>query len=999
MEIEFGWTADGADWASASARRAGSSSADGSAGGVDAPADDGDAAGRDGDTGGRDGGAPDARLGPRGLVALLQGRLALTHPPVEQAVRIAQTMRLIGDILAERATGGTDRGSSSSIGAGAGAGSGFWPERSFAVDPWSTAAHLLRLRDASIEAGWSAPDPIHRLPERLAAVRDLEHRAVVGMPGTSGPGGRPSTLSPGPADDLREVVDTLTELGSLDASWPLGIDVITLAEYPTALPGLWPRLFELLDAAGVRLRHAGTGPQETPDLDVVQCLDEWSAADVAARFLSAPAGSGTDASDPMVAGHQPLSVLATTDTTVLDRALHRRGMPAIGAVDPSTDRAHHQVLGLFLDVATAPVDVHQLAALLDLRVLPGMHRDDEPIGLVPATARRELLRALTREPGIGPAWRDALAHLEERAASAPAESRDRERRALEAARGIDRLVRDPLSADALLPGALGERLGLLTERLRAVSRGEGDLLASLSQVTSLRAVLGMLDPGVPLSRRTLQQIIDACGGAGRSPLARTEVAPWSVATRPAQLHAEGGTVLWWGPAEDALPSPMLWDPDEVQTLEEFGARLLPPAQESALHVGAALRALRGASRLIAVLPGRRLEKEPTPSGLLTHLEAGAGRSARDRLTPAQLVDGSSWSLAGRTLSVRIPDLQDLSTEPTTRRTAGQRLDHLLPERLSFTQAQMLLECPHHWVLEYALGIRPAQVASLPTGPRMIGTLVHAVVETLVGERMDSGLGGAPLEPPDPRRIGEVFDSLVPQLASELDLPGRAFERTEVRDRAVRSLRELFAGLADAGLRVTGTESGFERSLTLQLASGPREVAFVGSRDLDAEDADGSPTVIDLKWSFSRTRYGDLFDTGEAVQLASYAWSLAEDPGSPADARNPADVGYFLLRSGEFVSANRALDAHRRSPMDVGDAWRRLVEGVQTRLDEIAAGTVVLGCQQLLEDTGIPADAPYRARQKAVAAQRDLARADGRILIEDHCGRSDYAQLCMLTGGN
>ncbi|PWH07477.1 hypothetical protein DEO23_02275 [Brachybacterium endophyticum] len=965
MEIEFGWTADGADWASASARRARSGDGDGDGTGA----------------------APDARLGPRGLVALLQGRLALTHPPVERAVRVAQSMRMIGEIIAERA-GGT------------GSGEPFWPERSFRVDPWSTASHLLQLRDASIEAGWRAPDPVHRLPERLAAVRDLEARAVIGIPGTSDARDRPATLSPGPADDLREVVDTLAELGDLGAAWPLGIDAITLHEYPTALPGLWPRLFELLDAAGVRLAHAGPGRATAPELEVVQCLDEWSAADVAARFLSTPSGAATAHASPGAGDSEdPLTVLATSDTTVLDQALHRRDLPALGAVDPSTDRAHHQVLGLFLDVATAPVDVHQLASLLDLRVLPGMRRDDEPIGLVPAPARRELLRALTREPGIGPAWRAALVRLEQAAASAPEEQRDRARRALEAARGIDRLVTDPLPADALYPTALRERLDLLTERLRAVARGAGDLLASLSQVTALREVLGMLEPSVPLSRRTLQQIIDACGGAGRSPLARPEVAPWAVATRPAQLHAAGGTVLWWGPAEDALPSPMLWDPDEVHTLEEFGARLLPPAQESALHVGAALRALRGARRIIAVLPGRRLETEPSPSGLLTHLESAAGRSASDRLTPGLLVEGTSWSLAGRSLSLHVPDLQDLAVPAPTISAAGHRLDHLLPDRLSFTQAQTLLECPHHWVLEYGLGIRPAQVASLPTGPRMIGTLVHAVVETLVAERVDGGLGGAPLEPPAPEHIGEVFDALVPQLASELDLPGRAFERTEVRERAVRSLRELFAGLADAGLRVTGTESRFEQPLTLQLTGGPRVVSFVGSRDLDAQDEAGRPTVIDLKWSFSRTRYGDLFDTGEAIQLASYAWALAQDPDSPVDAEHPADVGYFLLRSGEFVSANKALDTHRRTPMDVADAWRRLVAGVQERLDAVAAGTVTLGCQQLVEATGLDADAPYKARQKAVATQRELARAEGGIRVEDHCARGDYAQLCRHTGGN
>src|SRR5699024_7904258 len=137
---------------------------------------------------------------------------------------------------------------------------------------------------------------------------------------------------------------------------------------------------------------------------VVSALDEWSAADVAARYLAA----GPAADDG------PLTVLATSDTDVLDRALHRRALRATGAVAPCPDRVHHQVLGLFLDVATAPVDVHQLAALLDLRVLPGPELDAGPIGLVPSAARRRLLRALTREPGVGgPAWREAIGRLEQ----------------------------------------------------------------------------------------------------------------------------------------------------------------------------------------------------------------------------------------------------------------------------------------------------------------------------------------------------------------------------------------------------------------------------------------------------------------------------------------------------------------------------------------------------------------------------------------------------------
>ena len=54
----------------------------------------------------------------------------------------------------------------------------------------------------------------------------------------------------GSADDLAEVIELLEEAGG---AWPLGIEEIALAEAPEALPGMWPRLLGLLEAAGVRL--------------------------------------------------------------------------------------------------------------------------------------------------------------------------------------------------------------------------------------------------------------------------------------------------------------------------------------------------------------------------------------------------------------------------------------------------------------------------------------------------------------------------------------------------------------------------------------------------------------------------------------------------------------------------------------------------------------------------------------------------------------------------
>lgn len=908
MRIEFGWSLDGSSWADAAS---------------------GGAAGQ-------------VRVGPRGLLALLQTRLGLTRPAVDQAVRIAQYLRLIEQCVESP----RDRAR-------------FWPARSFALDPWSTARQLLRWRDAAVEAGWRAAESAE-LPPRLAALAAVERRAVVGMPGTADAAGRPATLTPGAADDLAELV---AELAFDDTGWPLGIDHLVVQEDPAALPGLWPRLLELLGAAGVDVSRAETREGGQPEVVVVQCRDEWTAADVAARYLAAGPREG-------------LHLLATTDTAVLDAALHRRGLPAVGAVESSTDRASHQVLGLYLDVATAPVDVHQLAALLDLRVLPALEPEGDPIGLVPAPVRRALLRALTSEPGVGgPAWRAALARLEQREDAA---------KVMVSAREIDRLVSGPLPADGLHPEALSTRLGWLAERLRAVGHRDSDLRASLTQVQTLRQVLGMLDPSVPLSRRTLQQVIDACGGGG-SALARREVAEWTVTTRPAQLPATGGTVLWWGPEAEEVTPPVVWDQGEAAALTAAGAHLLEPEALAALRVEAGIVGVAGAETVVAVLPGRRLEEAGRPSSLLARLETDAGRSEKDRLSPESLVDGDHWSLAGRRLAVRVPAEVHPSPDTSAARTAGD-LTHLLPSRVSYSQLDTLIACPHRWVLEYALRIRPASVAALPTGPRMIGTLVHAVVEALVQER------GRSLTPPSGERIEEVFDQLVPQLASELDLPGRSAERAEIRGRARRSLTELFGRTAAAGLQITGTETRFELPLELPLAAGPHPVVIAGSRDVDAVDAAGNPLILDLKWTSSLRRYADLYDSGDAIQLATYAWSLGQE-----GAGSPAEVGYFLLRSGEFVAADRALDPHRRAPMDVDDAWERMLASASEALDEIADGQVRLGCRSLLDGAGLDTDAPYAKRRTAIGKAREAARGRGRVLVEDHCGIGDYAQLCGLIG--
>ena len=217
------------------------------------------------------------------------------------------------------------------------------------------------------------------LPARIEALCTVEEAA---------------DLSPGAADDLRELVALLEE-----SPWPLGIDRLLCHEEPGSLPGLWPRLLELLAGCGVQVMPVEEAPTGRPELVLLEAEDEWAAAEAVARFLAGCEG-------------RTVHVLATEDTVLLDQELHRRGQAALGVAGASADRTSLQVLPLLLSIAIAPVDVQQLGAFLDLRVLDAPEADREPIGLVPSRVRRRFLDALAAEPGTGgPAWQAVLTEL------------------------------------------------------------------------------------------------------------------------------------------------------------------------------------------------------------------------------------------------------------------------------------------------------------------------------------------------------------------------------------------------------------------------------------------------------------------------------------------------------------------------------------------------------------------------------------------------------------
>ena len=174
--------------------------------------------------------------------------------------------------------------------------------------------------------------------------------------------------------------------------------------------------------------------------------------------------------------------------------------------------------------------------------------------------------------------------------------------------------------------------------------------------------------------------------------------------------------------------------------------------------------------------------------------------------------------------------------------------------MSFTQIEQLLSDPLGWTLDRAIGIQHGFSSDVPTGNRMIGTFVHAIVEKLVTR------GAAPNGSlPTTQIIADTFDRFVPRFASELLLPGQKARLGTIRSTVLASLTSLFTTLQDCGITLTGAEAAFTRSWKLTVDGAPRTVELAGMRDLEGTIDDGRPVIIDLKWSNSGKRYRTMID--------------------------------------------------------------------------------------------------------------------------------------------
>ncbi|WP_433876275.1 RecB family exonuclease [Sinomonas atrocyanea] len=881
------------------------------------------------------------RVGRKGLVSLLQTRLGLTRPDTQNAERVSQYLRRLEHLDSP----------------------GAWFHRSLAADPWSTAYELLSARDDAVANGWDGtlPEPEPGThdggPSPLLRTLAAAERAGEGVPG--------GALAPSLADDI---VELIAELESTPL--PLGIDELVLSHPEDTFPAVWRRIIGALRDRGIRVSEA-PAPHRLPELTVLHAETEWEAAEHAARWLAAGTNERT-------------AVVCSDPTAVLDQYLTLHCQPRLGVGERSAWRAQDQLIPLFFELVWEPANVHLLAEFLTL--------PDSPVR---RGAAKHLLRALAEEPGVrGVAWSSAIAAIGADDSLGP-----------DLAATLDRTFRARLLSEADRPSGaqLVEATAWLTSALTARAAVVPRLQATAAQ---LGRVLALLAPLPHVSRRDLRRIIASVVTEGAEPLVGAEAAPWLRLNHLAELGEDVDDALWWGFQSASTPAVRRWDAHDAAALAQVGVELPTPQQLTALAVRETLAAAGRCRRLVVVQiaqrNGERVEANPLLEALVAGqpastgagtgaAEAGSGmaeRIASVTRSPSDLVIAGAgahdgvWRLAGREARLtRAAALRPVA--PRAELEVGPNAA-LAPERLSFSQLEVLLGCSLRWALERKGRLTVPDAADIPEGSRMIGTFAHRVIE-----RLHEVLHASNRAVPTGGEVDAAIEELLPEFASELLLPGQKARRLTVVAAVAEAARTFFATLQRGGVALQAVEKEFEKDLRLVTDDGVLSIPVVGSADAVGIDEEGRTVVVDLKWSSTGRYLREKVQKGTALQLALYQWAL-----NGGDAPPDHPTAYYLLKQHDFASAHAHFGPSVPRVWAPEELWRRAVHAAEHVVADVLAGHVTAS-KPFADAFAAQVAADVTDSRPATVEERETA--EGRLYVEPGCRFCRFGALCGLKG--
>lgn len=815
-------------------------------------------------------------VGPAGLLGILETQLGLTSPVWTAAERVASIVAAI-------------RGRA-----------GFF-RRSAESDLLGTAERLLRDRDILWMHGWRGEGLTPRLSELAAATE----------PAPPGFSDRLEAVAEelGQRASPRKVVERLVVLEPLEDLVPawmlviqelerLGTELITAGIEGVDAAGDLGALKARLGVGSASKPDPGAGngggtfePQGDGSLELVRGYGPLETADDVAAWLAARA----DLADTLIIG---------ADET-LDDALHRHGLPTVGAPGYSDRLASLEILPLAIELLFDPPEPQRV---LELVCLP-----DSPI---PRGLAFRLRNALREWPAVqSPAWSQAM---DDYLVGLDCETDTRRRQRLD--ERLAKLFSPCVQRHEAIPVAeVQERTNLLARWLRgrmAVAGGvTGRFEAALEQTQALRRTLDVWGADhipEPQLRRLVDIVTRATARHGH---AAAQAGLEAVAV-PGGMVGPAGCVVWWAfdrgaaqaPATIRLPS------QDVAALQAAGIEVPNPGAEATAIARRWTRPLLLAShKLILCCPRRDSDgEERHPHPLWDEIEATMPSDDLWRLRERVIVQRPGLDQAAPT------EPRTLDAVPAPRRVWQLTQTPLRREVESASGMAALVSCPFAWACRYVARIHDGDATfRVATDRRVQGSLGHV----LLGRVLEA----APESPETAEELaGEIFDASAPSLAADLFLPGADAERAETRLVLTHAAATLVRWFHEHDLTVNEIEATRNATLATQQVQGRMDV-LLGPK----------PAVVDLKYGGRRVRTEEL-EKGTACQLAVYGRLLQEEHGEwPA-------LGYFILNTGQSLSpeATPIPGAQTLAGPDPESTWKALQRGYEEQMAALDAGTAV-----------------------------------------------------------
>jgi len=799
------------------------------------------------------------------------------------------------------------------------AGAGRFWSKSFELDPWSSTRELLGWRDELIEAGWRSGLGRERM--RLADIAAVEEAGPV--------------LPAGAPDRLRAVIKALGEKPTLP------LQSIRLVDERKLFPGGWRAMLDALEGCGVGVTQLpAPAPPSLDDgrLTLLVADTELVAVEALAAWLAAEGGD-----------NQGLVFILGKDTTLLDHALAKAGLPRLGYSPPSSCRSLLQILPLTFGLAWEPPDPGRL---LDFLLLP--------VSPLPRPVAKRLADVVVASPGIGGEdWIAEWAGIESSEAAAewatPAKIAARlsewrefvEPERHDPEKGMPRSSAQKI-AEKVFSWAAKRAASSSDPLFEVLAQTAKDLATAIEGIATER-----------LDQLLIERMLEQAIGAGvADPLAVEEAAPWRSVHHPGAIWGAAKTILWWHFADSGeAGSSTVWNMVEREALAKAGCPLDAPERASQLLAAAWERPLAHGQKIVLVRPALAAGAETSAHPLWHSLVARSPSLEKKIAVRAEAVlSNSVAAIAGRRL-VRAAVALAAAPKPRAEWKAPKNAISARSQESATSLGQML-SCPLQWTLKYAGKLYPGGRPSLPETENLVGTLSHRIAQTLL----------RPGAPPSPDAAeadaAALFDVLLPQVAATLLLPGAAGELADARAAIPPAIAELARFLRSEKLGIVDVEHEFSSAGTLAAHTGVN-----GRIDLLAKTAQGRRVVVDLKWQRSESWRRAELENGLALQLAVYARHVS-------DKKVDAATGYFMLRQRRFLTAAPLRSAGVATVIDgptPKKTWDRIAASYRLAMADLTSGKV---------------RAPFDQRDTSLA---DFS--DPILLTRPNCKYCDYKNIC------